>query len=127
MAMEIEASEQLITFRTAEDFSGSKSIPGYYRIHITSPQGPWMVTVRLVDQFSESGYVPMPEGYVSLVSLRDQSSGQTVRLSNTPQTLIFGTNGLPEADYFVDLIVDPPFDLPTSTHKGIVSFQLTNQ
>ena len=125
--MEIQASDQIITFATAEDFAGAKSIPGYYRIHVKSPQGPWMVTARLVDQYSETGILAMPEEFVSLVSLREQSTGHTVRLSSTPQTIIFGGNGLPEQDFFIDLIVDPPFNLPTSKHTGIVSFQLTNQ
>jgi len=126
-SMEIYSSDQIITFRTGEDFAGSKSIPNYYRIHVRYPHGPWMVTAKIVDQYSENGYVPMPEDYVSLVSLRDQSTGNVIRLSNVPQTIILCNNSLPENDYFVDLIVDPPFDMPTSTHRGIVSFQLTNQ
>jgi hypothetical protein len=50
-----------------------------------------------------------------------------VRLSSTPQVILQSSNTLPENDYVIDLIADPPFNVPSGNYVFMVSFQIALQ
>ena len=128
LSISVYTTGQPITFLNIEDYAGSKTLPGYFRINIKAPPNPpWVLTASIAEQYSFSNPGSMPDNFVSLVSLRSENTGQIVRLSSTPQVILRSSNNLPENDYTVDLIIDPPFNMQAGNLLEVVNFQLAIQ
>jgi hypothetical protein len=127
LSLEVLISGEPVVFSTAADYGGSKTFPGYYRLHVKAPPMPWVITATVKDMYTTVTQDLATGDMAHLVSLRCESCGYSVRLSSTPQVILQSSNTLPENDYVIDLIADPPFNVPSGNYVFMVSFQIALQ
>lgn len=123
-SMQVQSAGQAIRFGSIDDFRSSKAIPAYYRIHVESSL-PWVIMASIPAQNNDD-----PAGGRAAntpLKLRYSQNGHTVVLSAVPQVILQSTNSMPENDYTLDLIIDPPFDAPGDYMTGNINFELSPQ
>jgi hypothetical protein len=120
------SSSQTISFAGPADYVASKVVPAYFQLVVKAPAEPWVITATINSMNSGSGFTTNSGEFTSLVSLRN-NMGQMVRLSQMPTIILQGGNNTSEQYYTIDLVIDPPFNMPAGNFLGMINFQLELQ
>ena len=128
LSLEVVNSGVPVSFATGFDYGETKVIPAYYRIVVSAPPVPWVVTATVQDVSSVDANVNILEDVARLVSLRCVGTNNKVRLSAAaPQVVVLGNTMTERSQYALDVIFDPPFNMPAGRYMMNINFQLQLQ